>query len=178
MQISAYLIIGILLGYFFGWLITKIYLTQKYQGKLDQFISTKSVDVKELDKVKAEIFKYKKENKLLKAQNARVSSGYDGQKYVLDQHNETLDEFQKRLLSKDGVIETLTSKLSEVEEKQRNIEKQYEEEIDAFMFERIELTKKYKDLLEKHTAFKKHQGMLKEKESWFSKFFSIPSNVH
>lgn len=164
-QISAYLVAGILLGYFFGWIITKIYVTQKYQGKLDQFMATKSVDVNELDKVKAELFKYKKENKLLKAQNARMSSGYDGQKYVLDQHNETLDEFQKRLLSKDEVIETLTRELSAVEERQRNTEKKYEEEIAAFMFERIELTKQYKELLAK-------------KESWLSKFFATPSLVH
>lgn len=177
-EISSYIILALFIGYFFGWLITKIIVREKYQEKLDHFISNKSVDVDEVKLLKDEVFKYKQQNKRLKAKNVRINSGYDGQKYVLEQHNETLDEFQRRLLNKDEVIETLTTKLSAVEEKQSSVEKKYEEEIDAFMFERIELTQKYKDLLDKHTAFQKEQEMLREKSSWFTKLFSSPSKAH
>ncbi|CAA6802854.1 MAG: Unknown protein [uncultured Sulfurovum sp.] len=169
-QITAYIFIAIILGYFFGWLITKILLRNQYQNKLEALNIKKSVIEEEvLKNLKDELFNYKKENKRLKKQNHKISSGYDGQKYILDEHNEVLDDFQKRLLKKDEVIEALTHKLSLSEEKEREIEKKYEEEIQAFMFERIELTKKYKELLEQYNKLKEHKGMLSKKGSWFSK---------
>jgi len=86
-----------------------------------------------------------------------------------------MDEFQKRLDAKDELIATLTSKLTLVEEKQEKIEKQYEEEIDAFMFERIDTTQKYKALLEKFNALQEGGESLREKSSWFSRLFSSSS---
>ena len=171
-EISTYIFIAILLGYFFGWLITKLLLKERYQNRLDEIILKNNTEKEEINKIKDELFQVKKDNKRLKTQNKELSSGYDGQKYVLEEHNEVLDDFQKRLHSKDEVIEVLTSKLSFVEEKQINIEKKYEDEIDAFMFERIEITQKYKDLLTKFNLLKRHKGMLEDKDSWFSKFFS------
>jgi antitoxin component HigA of HigAB toxin-antitoxin module len=178
-EISAYIFVAILLGYFFGWLITKILLKERYQTSLDEIILDKNIEIADITKIKDELFQTKKDNKRLKAYNKELNSGYDGQKYVLDEYNETLDEFQKRLLSKDEVIEKLTSKLSLSEEREMNIEKKYEEEIDAFMFERIDITQKYKNLLKKFNLLKQHKGMLRDKDTWFSKFFSSsPSSVH
>jgi hypothetical protein len=170
-QISAYIFVAILLGYFFGWLITKLLLKERYQTYLDEITLHEDIDMQEINKIKDELFQIKKDNKLLKAHNKELNSGYDGQKYVLDKHNATLDEFQKRLKTKDEVISTLTSKLSLSEERQMNIEKKHEEEIDAFMFEQIDITQKYKDILEKLKRLKKDKGLL-DSASWFSKFFS------
>ncbi|CAA6826414.1 MAG: Unknown protein [uncultured Sulfurovum sp.] len=174
-QISTYIFIAILLGYFFGWLITKLLLKERYQHHLDKIVLNTNTGIEELNKIKEELYQYKKDNKRLKAQNKELNSGYAGQKYVLDEHNETLDEFQRRLHNKDEVIAALTSQLSLIEEKQRQIEKKYEEEIDAFMFERIDITQKYKDLLEKIKLLKEQKGILKAKESWFSRVFSSSS---
>ena len=175
LEISTYIFIAILLGYFFGWLITKLLLKERYQTYLDEISLNKNIEAEEVQKIKDELFQYKQDNKRLKEHNKKLTSGYDGQKYVLDEHNETLDEFQKRLTSKDEIIATLTTKLSFAEERQMKIEKKYEEEIDVFMFERIEITQKYKELLEKFNLLKQHKNMLREKNSWFSKFFSSPS---
>ena len=90
--------------------------------------------------------------------------------------NGTLDECQKRLYIKDELIASLTTKLSLVEESQMNIEKKYEEEIDAFMFERIDITQKYKELLEQFNALKEDRESIL-KPSWFSKIFSSSSSV-
>ena len=179
--LSTYIFVAILLGCFFGWLITKLLLKEKYQMRLDEVVLKNNTEVKEMNEIKDELFHYKKDNKRLKMQNKELISGYDGQKYVLDEHNVTLDEFQKRLRSKDEVIEALTSKLSLAEEKEMDLKKQYEEEIDAFMFERMDTTQKYKDLLKNFNLLKQHKGILRDKVSWFSKFFSSSSpsvNIH
>ena len=180
-EISIYIFIAILLGYLFGWLITKLLLKERYQKQLDEIVLLQGTDDGLIDSLKDELYQYKKDNKALKIHNKKLNSTYDGQKYVLDEHNITLDDFQKRLLSKDEVIESLTRKLSLLEEEQRGIEKKYEEEIDAFMFERIEITKKYKDLLEKTNSSPINIKKTDDKDSWFSKFFSSSSpsvNVH
>jgi uncharacterized protein YeeX (DUF496 family) len=177
-EISTYIFIAIVLGYFFGWLITKLLLKERYQSQLDEMLVDNKTETEEINKIKDELVQVKKDNKRLKTQNKELNSGYDGQKYVLEEHNEVLDDFQKRLHSKDEIIEVLTSNLSLAEEKQMKIEKKYEEEIDAFMFERIDITQKYKNLLEKFNLLKQHKGMLQDKDSWFSKFFSSPSPAH
>ena len=81
-EISVYILVAILLGYFFGWLITKIVLKSRYKKHLDE-------------------------------------------------------------------IEELTLKLRHLEEQQMKINKNHEEEIEAFLFERIDITKKYQELLQK-----------------------------
>ena len=175
-EISSYIFMAILLGYFFGWLITKLLLKERYQSRLDEIVLNNHTEIEEINKIKDELYQTKKDNKRLKTQNKEFNSGYVGQKYVLDEYNTTLDDFQKRLHSKDEVIESLTTKLSLVEDRQMNIEKKYEEEIDAFMFERIEITQKYKDLLAKTNSITINKR--EDKERWFSKFFSSPSTVH
>ena len=171
-QISTYIFLAILLGYFFGWLITQLLVKERYQKCLDEVNLTSSMELVEINNIKDELSQYKKDNKRLKTQNKELTSSGNGQKYVLGEGNGTLEDFQKRLYSKDEVIATLTSKLTLIEERQVSIENKYEEEIDAFMFERIDITKKYKDLLKKFNRLNEHKGMLGDKDSWFSKFFS------
>ncbi|HIP51329.1 MAG TPA: hypothetical protein EYG94_04490 [Campylobacterales bacterium] len=175
-EIGAYIFVAILLGYFFGWIITRLILKERYQNYLDEIILNNRTEAEELSKINDELLQYKKNNKHLRLQNKELSSASDTQKYVLGENNEPLDDLKKRLHSKDEIIATMTSKLSQMEEKQMTIENKYEEEIDAFMFEQIDITQKYKDLLEKFNLLKEDKGMLKNKNSWFSKLFSSSSN--
>jgi len=162
-EIGSYLVIAILLGAFFGWLITKLLLKKRYE--------------EDIDEISKELVAYKKDYKLLKAHCKELSLKEDSVANVdeITASNGTMDEFQKRLDAKDELIATLTSKLTLVEEKQEKIEKQYEEEIDAFMFERIDTTQKYKALLEKFNALQEGGALLREKSSWFSRLFSSSS---
>ena len=174
-EISAYLFVAILLGYFFGWLITKLLLKERYQAHLDKIILNNTREMEETSEIRDELLQYKNDNKRLKVQNKAFSSGYDGQKYVEDKDTITVAELEKRLDVKDDVIASLTTKLSLEEEKQMKIEKKYEEEIDAFMFERIDITQKYKDLLKRFNLLEEKRGLVGETASWFSKFFPSPS---
>jgi len=173
-EISLYLIGAILLGSIFGWLLAKSILKERYQDQLEELSEISNHELGNIDKINQELEHYKKVNQELIEKNMKLNLGYMGQKYVLDENNETLDEFQVFLKSKDDVIETLTSKLSGAEEKQMKMKKKHDVEIDAFLFERIEITQKYKDLLVKYDRLKKHKEMIHE-ESWFSKLFSIHS---
>ncbi len=165
------IIVAILLGCLFGWLITKTFLEEKYEKRLKQYYDENAKDIQEVNKIKEELFYYKKINRELVEENSKLASGYNGQKYVLDEHNATLDEFQKLLKSKNDVIEKLTKKLSLLEDKQLALKKRYDTEIDAFLLERIDTTKKYKMLLEK---LKKLDNIkdLDTHDSWFSKLFT------
>jgi len=175
-EIGVYIFVAILLGYFFGWIITRLILKERYQNYLDEIILNNRTESEELSKINDELLHYKKDNKRLRLQNKEFSSASDTKKYVLGENNEPLDDLEKRLHAKDEIIATMTSKLSQMEEKQMTIENKYEEEIDAFMFEQIDITQKYKDLLEKFNLLKEDKGMLKNKNSWFSKLFSSSSN--
>jgi len=176
-EISLYLIAAILVGFIFGWLISKLILKERYEIDLAQANYETEHKFKNIASVQKELEHYKKVNQELIEKNTEVKLGYTGQKYVLDEHNNTLDEFQKLLKSKDDVIETLTSELSLVEEKQRVMKKKHEEEVDAFLFERIDITTKYKELLDKGTGTRlsKNYSIPINEESWFSKLFSVPS---
>lgn len=172
-QISTYIFIAILLGFVFGWIVARILSTEKAELEPNRS-SHEDIDQSELLKLKDDLFQLKRDNKLLRTKNKDLNLGYKGQKYVLEEHNATLDDFQKRLLNKDEIIETLTKKLSLVEEEQRRIEKKYETEIDAFMFERIEITKKYQDIREKYNLLKQTKKGLANNSSWISRWF-LPS---
>ena len=146
LQISVYIVIAIILGYLFGWLIAKLHFEKVYKEKLTNTIVDKDQSIVEASELKEKLFQLRREQKQLKEEKQRVDSMYKGQKYVLDEHNEVLDDFQKRLLKKDEVIERLNTRLSLSEQRQLALNKKYEEEIDAFVFERVEITQKYKDL--------------------------------
>ena len=136
-EISSYITIAILLGLFFGWLITKLLLKDKCQ--------------KELSTISKELHDYREDNRRLKVKNKELTTNKSS---ILDESNEISDNFQKRLEAKDELLLALTNKLTFIEEKQEEIVKKYEEEIDAFMSESIDITQKYKALLEKFNAIK------------------------
>lgn len=175
-QISTYIFMAILLGFIFGWLIARLILKDRYEVALKNVSVLENIDAQELKQLKDELFDHKKTNKLLRAKNKELSLGYNAQRYVLDEHNTTLDAFQRRLLQKDETIDTLTKKLSSVEEEQRQAAKKHEEEIEAFMFERIETTQKYKELREKYSLLKKSKRIYPP-HSWISKWFAAPLKV-
>ena len=169
-EIALYLIIAIFLGYLFGWLITKTSLEEKCEKRLKQYYDENAKEIREAKKIKQELEHYKKTNRELIEENIKLTLGFKGQKYVLDEHNATLDEFQRLLKSKNDIIEKLTKKLSILEDKQLALKKKYDTEIDAFLLERVDITKKYKALLKKL----KNKD-LKSHDSWFSKIFSTPA---
>jgi len=162
-EIDVYISIAILLGLFFGWLITKLLLKEQCQ--------------EELKDVSEELVAYKKDYKLLKAKLKELNFREDNTTQIdtIDESNKTLSEAQNSLHQKDELIASLTKKLSEVEEKQMALEKKYEEEIDAFMFERVDITQKYKALLEKFNALQEGEEASVAKPSWFSRLFSSSS---
>ena len=170
-EIGLYLIGAIFLGYIFGWLITKTFLEKRCEQQLKQYYEENAEKIREANKIKEELIHYKKTNRELLEENSRLVLGYNGQKYVLDEHNATLDEFQKLLKSKNDIIEKLTTQLSMAEDKQLAMKKKYDAEIDAFLYERIDITKKYKALLDK---LKKSDNFrdIENHNSWFSKMFS------
>jgi chromosome segregation ATPase len=167
LQISVYLLIAIILGYTFGWLITKLHFEKVYTEKLNRMTATKEQPMAETSELKEKLFQLRREYKELEKEKQKLDSMYKGQKYVLDEHNDVLDDFQKRLLKKDEVIEGLTKRLSLLEQRQLDLNKKYEEEIDAFVFERVEITQKYKDLIEKYKLMKNGQVLYKNHPSWF-----------
>ena len=173
MEISLYLIVAILLGLIFGAVITKLILKDRYENDLAQVLSLNKEEGANIAEIKKELTHYKEVNEELIAENTNIHLGFAGQQYVLDEHNATLDEFQRLLKSKNDVIETLTTELSLAEEQQIAIRKQHEIEVDAFLFERMDITKKYKELVEKYHTTQSYARS--EEESWFSKFFSVPS---
>jgi uncharacterized protein YneF (UPF0154 family) len=165
LEISLYLALALLIGYLFGWYMSKNSLKNRCKNREVNLNQSNNKNMEQ------ELMHYKKVNKELISENTEIKLGYSGQKYVLDEHNDTLDEFQKRLKSKNNVIETLTSNVSLLEEEKRAIKEKYESEIDAFLFERNEITEKYKDLLEKFNRLKKHRNMIHE-ESLLNRIFS------
>ena len=48
-EISAYIFAAIVLGYFFGWLSTRVVLTKRYQTKLDEIILNKETSLDDVD---------------------------------------------------------------------------------------------------------------------------------
>lgn len=166
LQISVYILIAIILGYAFGWLITKLRFEKAYTEQLKLAMAKKQQPMVEASELKEKLFQLRREHKQLEKEKKKLDSMYKGQKYVLDEHNEVLDDFQKRLLKKDEVIEGLTKRLSLLEKRQLDLNKKYEEEIDAFVFERVEITQKYKDLIEKYKLMKNGKVLYQDSPSW------------
>ena len=183
MEISLYLIAALGLGFIFGWLITKVFFQKRLNAHTEELeLATLYASQKEttsvskfenIENIKQELYHYKQENKELLENNKKLKLNYEGQKYTLTQNNETLDEFQSQLKTKDEVIENLTGKLLLLEKKLIESQRKHNIEIDAFLFERIDITEKYKKLLEKEE--KGSYGNLIKDERWISKLFPIPS---
>lgn len=120
MEISLYLIVAIVLGFMFGWLIAKATKKEKY--------------IKELEKFKA---LYIKDEKVKK--------------------RETYLKEENFIKNKNEIIDKLMGELSLEEEKTIMLKRAHEKEIEAFLFERTDITQKYKELLLKIEEIKKSQ---------------------
>ena len=169
--ISSYLIVAIALGYLFGWLITKSIWKEKYLALLEKNRTQQpplTVDIKQKEE---ELAHYRKINEKLIEENTELKLNYQGQKFVLDEHNSELDKFQELLKSKDDVIEKLTTQLSNLEDRQMAMQKKYDSEIEAFLFERVDITQKYRELLERLKQSKEGKALATH-NSWFSNLFS------
>ena len=133
-EISVYIFAAIVLGYFFGWLTTRLALKKRYQAKLDEIVLTKQLTSDD-------------------------------------------DKLGKETHDKDELISTLTSKLALMKEKSIEIEKKYEEEIDAFLTERVEIIQKYKSLVAKTNAPQNQTEVSTTDKSWFTKLFSSSPSI-
>jgi len=122
MEISIYLLVAILVGFIFGWLISKVSLKNKYLKEVEKF---KSLYLKEEKAEEKDKYLYSDKGNFIK--------------------------------TKDEIIEKLTFKLSLAEEKIMALKKEHEQEISAFLFERTDITQKYKELLKKIEEIKQSQ---------------------
>jgi len=127
-EISIYLVLAILLGYTFGWLIAKAMSKEKNSNKIDS---------EELEVFKEEYLQCKRENSELLSQNNKVLLENSEQK--LKSHN-LVKELQEREL----LIKSKDNEIRELKRKLLKQEKSYELEMLAFIEEREELIKRCK----------------------------------
>ena len=116
-EILIYLILAILLGYIFGWLITKA-LSKKNSNE-------KSINDEEYLKLKEEHQQYRNQHKDLLSENNRV---------LLENREQKLK------------IHNLSKSIQELKVNCSKQEKQHELEMSAFLKEREELIKKHSAL--------------------------------
>ena len=126
-EISIYLVLAILLGYTFGWLITKVRSKEK--------IEQNNINTKEFDVLKQERLQYKEENSDLLSQNNKVLLENREQKLKIHHLLKKLQERDLLIKSKNNHLEELSIKLIKQE-------KSYELEILAFIKEREEMIAK------------------------------------
>ncbi len=122
-SISLYLVVAILLGFTFGWFIAKAMFKEKYDDQIEALTTSYDTNKESIT------LQYEKQNELL-ARNSR-----------------TIEELKHFVKTKDEMISKLTFELSNQEEKLRALEREHEKEIDAFLYERVDTTQKYKALL-------------------------------
>ena len=127
-EISIYLVLAILLGYTFGWLIAKAMSKEKNSNKMDS---------EELELFKEEYLECKRENSELLSQNNKVLLENSEQKLKI--HN-----LEKELQERDLLIKSKESDIEELNLKLLQQEKSYELEMLAFIEEREELIKRCK----------------------------------
>jgi len=99
-SISVYIIAAILLGFIFGWFISKSIFKEKFENQVEA-----------------------------------LSSNYDTNKNSIDNHSKKQDE-----------------EIMELRDEIKRLKSHHEKEVDAFLEERIDITMKYKELLEKVSA--------------------------
>ena len=110
-EISIYLVVAILLGYTFGWLITKARLKEKIEQQ------TNNIQTKEFDTLKQEYLKCKTENSELLSQNNKVLLENSEQK--LNIHH--LEKLNMKLLKQEKAHEL--EMLAFIEEREEMIGK-------------------------------------------------------
>ena len=94
-EISIYLVVAILLGYTFGWLITKARSKEKIEHNAN------TIDSKEFETLKQEYLKCKTENSELRSQNNKILLENSEQKLKI--HH--LEELNIKLLKQEKAHE-------------------------------------------------------------------------
>ncbi|MBU1667887.1 hypothetical protein KKC13_05665 [bacterium] len=160
-EISLFLIIALLLGYTFGWFTSKAMLKEKYERQIHEFNTLYEDDLGKIHQIKKELERYKQSNNALNTNHSEITK--------------KIEELEHFVQSKDDIIEKLTTQLSLEEDKRITLAKKHEEEMDAFLYERTEITQKYKTLLAhlKEKVVDHDEGT--HDESWFGKLFREPS---
>ena len=128
-EISIYLILAILLGYTFGWLITKARLKEKIEHH------NNNIQSKEFDRLKQEELEEKEKNSELVSQNNKILLENREQKLKIHHLLKKLQERDLLIKSKNSDIEELKMKLLKQKES-------YEIEMLAFIKEREEILSK------------------------------------
>jgi len=149
-SISLYLIAAILLGFTFGWFIAKAMFKEKYDEQVEALTTSYDSNKESI------VLQYEKQNELL------------------TKNNSAIEELKHLVKTKDEMISKLTFELSNQEEKLRVLKSDHEKEVDAFLYERVDTTKKYKALLaqlqEKEKLSPTNEDSQKE-NSWLGKVF-------
>jgi len=113
-EIALYLMIAILFGYLFGWLITGALLKEKFEKKLNNYKKVLSNNSKTTI-LEEELHQYKIENSQLISENNKVLLDNNEKKLQIHTINKKLaevDDLKKRLKDKNLTIEKLTFQLS------------------------------------------------------------------
>ena len=113
-EIALYLMIAILFGYLFGWLITGALLKEKFKKKLNNYKKVLSNNSKTTI-LEEELHQYKIENSQLISENNKVLLDNNEKKLQIHTINKKLaevDDLKKRLKDKNLTIEKLTFQLS------------------------------------------------------------------
>ncbi|RUM70642.1 MAG: hypothetical protein DSZ07_02010 [Sulfurovum sp.] len=126
-EISIYLILAILLGYTFGWLIAKAMSKKR---------NSNDIDGEELEVFKEEYLQAKRENSELLSENNKILLENSEQK--LKTHN-----LEKELQERELLIKSKDDEIRELKRKLLKQEKSHELEMIAFIEEREELIKKW-----------------------------------
>ena len=126
-EISIYLILAILLGYTFGWLITKSLSKENIKENNHNIHNTE-----ELESIKEERLQCKTENRALLSENNKVLLENREQKLKIH-------HLLKKLQERDLLIKTKNKHLEELHTKHRQHAKEHELEILAFIKEREEI---------------------------------------
>ena len=129
-EISIYLIIAILLGYIFGWLITKAISKEQMEQ------SSHSINEEEFETLNQERLQYQVENSELLSENNKVLLENREQKLKIH-------HLLKKLQERDLLIKTKNNHLEELSAKMLKQEKEYELEMLAFIKEREEIMEKW-----------------------------------
>lgn len=164
-EISLFLMVAILLGYTFGWFTSKAMIKENYKQKIHEFNTLYAEDLNKITEIKKDLEHYRESHKALSVTNS--------------EQTKTIEALENFVKSKDDTIEKLTTQLSLAEDKLLALIKNYEEEMDAFLYERTEITQKYKELLAQLNEKEvNHNDDMKEastETSWFGNLFKEPS---
>jgi len=138
LEISSYLIIALILGYLFGWLITKARLKETFLKK-EQELHLNIENQDEIETINAELIQYKQSKSELLASNNKIQLQNSENKLHIHNLNQKLSAKKEE---SNSYKKLLLEKNSEILEMKKN----YETEMSAFMDERIDLIEKYKKL--------------------------------